>query len=173
MKVSAIQHGGGHERKLRSGTENVPGIVGLGKAIELGQERLPTDIPRIQAMRDRLIKGLLDNVDHAYLNGHPEKRLPNNAHFRFSFIEGEAIILNLDFMGIAASTGSACSSKSLKASHVLRGIGLRQVEAHGSVRRTLGRENTEEEVDRVLEAVPAVVEKLRKMSPLGHGTDKE
>ncbi len=173
VKMAAIQHGGGHERKLRSGTENVPYVVGLGEAMELGQGWLRTDIPKIKAMRDRLISGIFDNIDNAHLNGHPEERLPHNAHFRFSFIEGEAIILNLDFMGIAAATGSACSSKSLKASHVLLAIGLKPEDAHGSLRLTLGRGNTDEEVDRVLEAVPAVVEKLRKMSPLGHGNDKE
>ncbi len=167
VMIAPTQHGGGHERKLRSGTENVPGIVGLGKAMELGVERLPTDIPRIERMRDRLIKGILDDVEDTYLNGHPERRLPHNAHLRFAHIEGEAIILNLDFMGIAASTGSACTSKSLKASHILLAIGLKPEEAHGSLRLTLGRENTDQDVDAVLDAVPKVVDKLRKMSPLG------
>ena len=167
VRIAPTQHGGGHERKLRSGTENVPGIVGLGKAMELGVERLPTDIPRIERMRDRLIKGILDDVEDTYLNGHPERRLPHNAHLRFAHIEGEAIILNLDFMGIAASTGSACTSKSLKASHILLAIGLKPEEAHGSLRLTLGRENTDQDVDAVLDAVPKVVDKLRKMSPLG------
>jgi cysteine desulfurase len=167
VRLTPLLHGGGHERKLRSGTENIPGLVGLAKAIELGIQRMPADMPRVRGMRDRLISDIMANIDNAYLNGHPEKRLPHNAHFRFSFIEGEAIILNLDYMGIAAATGSACSTRTLKASHVLLAIGLRPEEAHGSLRLTLGRINTDEDVDRVLETVPAVVEKLRKMSPLG------
>lgn len=166
VKLAPIQHGGGHENRMRSGTENLPGIVGLGKALELGVERLPTDIPRLQGMRDRLIDNLLAIPD-THLNGHRTKRLPHNVNVRFSHIEGEGLILNLDFMGIAASTGSACSSKSLKASHVLLAIGLKHEEAHGSLRLTLGRDSTDEDVDKVLEVLPAVVEKLRKMSPLG------
>lgn len=168
VRLKPICYGGGHERGLRSGTENVPGIIGLARALELGMERMPTEMPRIQKMRDRLIKNILDGIDDSFLNGHAEKRLPHNAHFRFSFIEGEAILLNLDYMGVGAATGSACSSKSLKASHVLLAIGLKPEEAHGSLRLTLGRRNTDEEVDKVLEIVPQVVEKLRKMSPLGH-----
>jgi cysteine desulfurase len=173
VKMTPVQHGGGHERGQRSGTENVSGIIGLAKAMQLADQRLPTDIPRIQALRDRLIKEVLSGIDNSYLNGHPEKRLANNAHFRFSFIEGEAIILNLDFMGISASTGSACSSKSLKASHVLLAIGLKPEEAHGSLRLTLGRNNTAEEVSQVIDSIKSVVEKLRKMSPLGAKPGKE
>jgi len=165
VKLSPTAHGGGHENRMRSGTENVAGMVGLGKAVELGVQRMDENL-RIQGLRDRLISGILEDMDHTYLNGHPEKRLPNNAHFRFSFIEGEAIILNLDYLGLAASTGSACSSKSLKASHILLAIGLKPEEAHGSLRLTLGRCNTDEEVDRVLDILPEVVGKLRKMSPL-------
>lgn len=173
VKLAPVQHGGGHEKGQRSGTENVSGIIGLAKAMQLADERLPTDIPRIQALRDRLIKEVLSGIDNSYLNGHPEKRLANNAHFSFSFIEGEAIILNLDFMGISASTGSACSSKSLKASHVLLAIGLKPEEAHGSLRLTLGRNNTAEEVSQVIDSIKSVVEKLRKMSPLGAKPGKE
>jgi cysteine desulfurase len=169
VKLTALMHGGGHERQLRSGTENVPGIVGLGKAVELGIGRMGASIPRIKALRDRLMDGVLGTVGDAFLNGHPEKRLPHNAHFRFSYIEGEAIILNLDFLGIAAATGSACTSSSLKASHVLLAIGLKPEQAHGSLRLTLGQGNTDEDVDYVLEKVPQVVEKLRSMSPLGKG----
>ncbi len=169
LKIKPIQHGGGHENKLRSGTENVPGVIGLGKAMEMGKAGLTTEIPRVKAMRDRLLKGLLESQEETYLNGHPEKRLPHNAHVRFSYIEGEALLLNLDMMGIAAATGSACSSKSLKASHVLLAIGLTPEQAHGSLRLTLGKNNTDEEIDRVLEAVPTIVKKLRAMSPLGHG----
>jgi cysteine desulfurase len=172
LKLAPFQHGGGHEKNLRSGTENVAGIIGLGKAMEMGKAGLKTDIPRVKAMRDKLIKGMLAELEDSYLNGHPEKRLPHNAHFRFSYIEGEALLLNLDMMGIIAATGSACSSKSLKASHVLLAIGLTPEQAHGSLRLTLGKDNTDEEVDRVLEAVPKVVRKLRAMSPLGHGGGK-
>jgi cysteine desulfurase len=172
LKLAPIHHGGGHERNIRSGTENVAGIIGLGKAMEMGKAGLATDIPRIKAMRDRLVKGILADLEEAYLNGHPEKRLPHNAHFRFSYIEGEALLLNLDMMGIIGSTGSACSSKSLKASHVLLAIGLTPEQAHGSLRLTLGKGNTDDEIDRVLETVPKVVRKLRAMSPLGHGGGK-
>jgi len=172
LKLAPAIHGGGHEKNLRSGTENVSGVIGLGKAMEIGKARLNTDIPRIKAMRDRLVKGILAELEDSYLNGHPEKRLPHNAHFRFSFIEGEALMLNLDMMDIIAATGSACSSKSLKASHVLLAIGLTPEQAHGSLRLTLGKGNTDEEIDRVLEAVPMVVRKLRAMSPLGHGGGK-
>jgi len=168
LKLAPVQHGGGHERNLRSGTENVAGAIGLGKAMEIGKAGLGTDIPRVRAMRDKLIKGMLAEVEESYLNGHPEKRLPHNAHFRFSYIEGEALLLNLDMMGIIASTGSACSSKSLKASHVLLAIGLTPEQAHGSLRLTLGKGNTDEDIDTALEAVPKVVKKLRAMSPLGH-----
>ncbi len=157
-------HGGGHERNFRSGTENVPGIVGLGKAAELAGERLP-ESDRIRKLRDSLIKGVLEIKD-SYLNGHPEKRLPDNANFRFSFIEGESMILNLDMKGVAASTGSACSSKSLEPSHVLLAIGLKPEESHGSLRFSLGRGNTQEDVDYVVSALPEIVNKLRMISPL-------
>lgn len=172
LKLAPVQHGGGHEKNLRSGTENVAGAIGLGKAMEIGKTGLTTEIPRVKAMKDRLVKGMLAELEDTYLNGHPEKRLPHNAHFRFSYIEGEALLLNLDMMGIIAATGSACSSKSLKASHVLLAIGLTPEQAHGSLRLTLGKDNTDEEVDRVLESVPKVVRKLRAMSPLGHGGGK-
>jgi len=161
-----LAHGGGHERGLRSGTENVAGIVGLGKAAELAKSRFDSDTARLIGMRDRLIKGALEAVEESYLNGHPTRRLPNNAHLRFTGVEGESLVLMLDGEGIAASTGSACSSKKLEPSHVLMAIGLNEVEAHGSLRLTLGRENTEEEISYVLEKVPAVVARLREMSPI-------
>jgi len=157
-------HGGGHERNIRSSTENVPGIVGFGKACELARERLPRE-SNLAALRDSLIRGVLEIKD-SYLNGHPTKRLPNNANFRFSYIEGESMILNLDMKGVAASTGSACSSTSLEPSHVLMSIGLRPEEAHGSLRLTLGRENTQEDVDYVISVLPDIVNKLRMISPL-------
>ncbi len=157
-------HGGGHERNLRSSTENVPGIIGFGKACELAKERLPEEA-KIADIRDRLIKGILEIKD-SYLNGHPTKRLPNNANFRFSYIEGESMILNLDMKGVSASTGSACSSTSLEPSHVLLAIGLKPEEAHGSLRLTLGRGNTQEDVDYVVSVLPEIVNKLRMISPL-------
>ncbi len=157
-------HGGGHERNLRSSTENVPGIVGFGKACELAKQRLPDEM-KIADLRDRLIKGILEIKD-SYLNGHPTKRLPGNANFRFSYIEGESMILNMDMKGVSASTGSACSSTSLEPSHVLLAIGLKPEEAHGSLRLTLGRGNTQEDVDYVISVLPEIVNKLRMISPL-------
>ena len=157
-------HGGGHERNIRSSTENVPGIVGFGKACELAMKQLPEEA-KLSALRDSLITGVL-KIKDSYLNGHPTKRLPNNANFRFSYIEGESLILNLDMKGVAASTGSACSSTSLEPSHVLMAIGLRPEEAHGSLRLTLGRENTQEDIDFVISVLPDIVNKLRMISPL-------
>ncbi len=157
-------HGGGHERNLRSSTENVPGIAGFGKACELAKEHLP-DEEKIAVLRDRLIRGILEIKD-SYLNGHTTKRLPNNANFRFSYIEGESMVLNLDMKGIYASTGSACSSTSLEPSHVLMAIGLKPEDAHGSLRLTLGRDNTQDDVDYVVSVLPEIVNKLRMISPL-------
>ncbi|MEM2901007.1 MAG: aminotransferase class V-fold PLP-dependent enzyme, partial [Thermoplasmata archaeon] len=128
VELQPLLHGGGHEHGIRSGTENVPGIVGLGKACELAHARMDEDNAKLIKMRDALIKGVLEQVTDSHLNGHPTKRLPNNAHFRFDFIEGEGLILNLDMLGIAASTGSACSQKALKPSHVLTAIGLKHEE---------------------------------------------
>ncbi|MDI6708357.1 MAG: cysteine desulfurase NifS [Candidatus Thermoplasmatota archaeon] len=166
VQVEPLIHGGGHERGLRSSTENIAGIVGLGKAAELAQQRIESDAAYMTKLRDKLIKNITENIEESYLNGHPTKRLPNNAHFRFTGIEGESLVLSLDEKGIASSTGSACSSKKLEPSHVLLAIGLNEVEAHGSLRLTLGRENTEEEIDYVLGVLPEVVERLRKISPL-------
>ncbi|MCX9010511.1 MAG: cysteine desulfurase NifS [Candidatus Methanoperedens sp.] len=162
--VEPLLHGGGHERNIRSSTENVPGIVGFGKAAGLAKERLPQEA-KLATLRDSLIRGALE-IKESYLNGHPTKRLPNNANFRFSYIEGESMILNLDMKGVAASTGSACSSTSLEPSHVLMAIGLRPEEAHGSLRLTLGIENTQEDVDYVVSILPEIVNKLRMISPL-------
>jgi cysteine desulfurase len=166
-KGTAIEpqmHGGGHERNIRSSTENVPGIVGFGKACELAKVHLP-DEANLAALRDSLIKGVL-MIKESYLNGHPTKRLPGNANFRFSYIEGESMILNLDMKGVAASTGSACSSTSLEPSHVLLAIGLIPEESHGSLRFSLGRENTQEDIDHVISILPDIVNKLRMISPL-------
>jgi cysteine desulfurase len=162
--LEPLLHGGGHERDIRSGTENVPGIVGFGKTAQLAKERLP-EAAKITRLRDSLIKGVLEIKD-SYLNGHPEKRLPDNANFRFSFIEGESMILNLDMKGVAASTGSACSSKSLEPSHVLLATGLKHEEAHGSLRFTIGRGNTPDDVDYIISVLPEIVNKLRMISPL-------
>jgi len=164
-KIDAIIHGGGHERGLRSSTENIPSIVGLAKACSLAKERMEEDVKKMKRLRDMLIEGVLE-IEESYLNGHPEKRLPNNAHFYFRGIEGESLVLMLDDAGIAASTGSACSSKKLTASHVLLAIGLKPEDAHGSLRLTLGRENTEEEITYVLETLPKIVKKLREISPM-------
>lgn len=166
IKLKTIQTGGGHEKGLRSGTENAPGIVGLGEACKLAKERMDSDFSNMVRLRDKLIKGVTGNIEESFLNGHPVKRLPNNAHFRFTAIEGESLILSLDQKGIAASTGSACSSKKLRPSHVLLAIGLSPVEAHGSLRLTLGRENTEEEINYTIDVLPEVVERLREISPL-------
>ncbi|MCX9014796.1 MAG: cysteine desulfurase NifS [Candidatus Methanoperedens sp.] len=162
--LEPMLHGGGHERNIRPGTENVPGIVGFGKAAELAREHLPEE-EKLAELRDSLIRGILE-IEDSYLNGHPKERLPNNANFRFSFIEGESMVLTLDMNGIAASTGSACSSTSLEPSHVLMALGLKPEEAHGSLRLTLGTGNTQEDVDYVVSVLPGIVGKLRMMSPL-------
>ncbi len=165
VKLQTITHGGGHEKGLRSSTYNTPGIVGLGKACELGKSRLKKDMTHLKNLRDSLTKKTL-TIEESYLNGHPEKRLVNNTHFRFTAIEGESLNLRLDAKGIAAATGSACSSKKLEASHVLLAIGLKPEEAHGSLRLTLGRMNTKEDVEYVNSVLPEVVGTLRNMSPL-------
>lgn len=164
-KIEPIIQGGGQERGLRSSTENVPGIVGLGKAAEIAMRDLEPTCARMKSLRDMMIKKVPELVPRAYLNGHKTKRLVNNAHFRFDFIEGEGLILQLDMKGISASTGSACSTGSLEPSHVLLALGLTHEQAHGSLRATLGRENTEEEVDYLLEVLPGIVSKLREISP--------
>jgi cysteine desulfurase len=166
IRLEPLIHGGGQERGLRSGTENLPGIVGFGKAAEIAKEEMPTESERLKKLRDKLIKGLLDPIPHSFLNGHPTKRLPNNAAVRYSFIEGESILLDLDMKGVAASSGSACTAKTLEPSHVLRAIGLKHEEAHGSLLLTLGKQNTEEEVDYVIRIMPEIVKRLREMSPL-------
>jgi cysteine desulfurase len=155
--------GGFQEFDLRPGVENIPGAVGFAKAVELAT---PSETARLQAMRDRLIERLLE-IPHTQLNGHPVHRLPHNANISFRFVEGESLLLHLDMRGFAVSTGSACFSRSLEASHVILGIGGNHERAHGSVRFTFGRYNTDEDVDAVVEAVTEVVTELRKISPLG------
>ena len=165
-KLVSLMHGGEQEKRRRAGTENVPAIVGLGKAMELAGQEMDKEIERLAGLRDKLIKGLMERIDHIRLNGHPKKRLPNNVNVSADFVEGESMLLNLDLEGVCASTGSACSSASLEPSHVLLALGLSPEQAHGSLRFTLGRENTEADVERVLEVLPAIVAKLRAMSPL-------
>jgi len=165
-RIQPVTQGGGQERGLRSGTENIPGIVGMGKAAEIAQEEMVAEGRRLSKLRDKLVKGVLDKIERSYLNGHPTKRLPNNANLRFSYIEGESLILGLDMLGIQVSSGSACTSKTLEPSHVLLAIGLAHEEAHGSLVFTIGKQNSEEDVDYVLGVLPGVVRRLRAMSPL-------
>ena len=165
-KLVSFMHGGGQENGRRAGTENVPGIVGFGKAAELAGQEIKEEEARLTALRDKLSAGILKQIDHTHLNGHPVKRLPNNVNISVEFVEGESMCLNLDMAGICASTGSACSSESLEPSHVLLAMGVEPVKAHGSLRFTLGKWTTEEEIDRVLEVLPRIVSKLRKISPL-------
>jgi cysteine desulfurase len=165
-KIQPIIQGGGQERGLRSGTENIPGIVGMGKAAEIAKMEMKSESKRLAQVRDKLIKDVLGKIEYSFLNGHPIKRLPNNANLRFSYIEGESLILSLDMLGIQVSSGSACTSKTLEASHVLLAMGLVHEEAHGSLVFTLGKQNSEEDVDYVVEVLPNVVKRLRALSPL-------
>ena len=165
IKLQPTAHGGGHEKGLRSSTLNTPGIVGIGKACEIGKKRMKKDTFHMKNLRDKLIKNVLE-IEESYLNGHREKRLVNNAHFRFTAVEGESLNLMLDKKGIAAATGSACSSKKLQASHVLLAIGVNPKEAYGSIRFTLGKYSSKEEIEYVSDALPEIVKRLRKMSPL-------
>jgi cysteine desulfurase len=165
-KIQPIIQGGGQERGLRSGTENIPGIVGMGKAAEIAKREMEAEGKRLTALRDKLIEDALDKIDYSFLNGHPTERLPDNANLRFSYIEGESLILGLDMYGVQVSSGSACTSKTLEPSHVLLAIGLAHEEAHGSLVFTLGKQNSEEDVDYVLEVLPDVVKRLRALSPL-------
>jgi len=165
-RIVPFIHGGGQERNRRASTENVPGIVGFAKAVELAKEEMNQEAKKQTLLRDKLINGILEKIDNAYLNGHPIQRLPNNVNVSIEFVEGESMLLNLDMEGIAASSGSACTSGSLEASHVLLALGLSHELAHGSLRLTLGKYTQEEDIDYVLEVLPPIVEKLRAMSPL-------
>lgn len=166
IRIDVNQQGGAQEKARRGGTENVPGIVGMGKAITMAVENLQAHSERLTAMRDRLIDGILGSIPEVRLNGHRTQRLPNNVNVSIRYIEGEALLLSLDLAGIAASSGSACTSGSLDPSHVLLGIGLPHEIAHGSLRLTLGDFNTDADVDYVLNTLPGIVERLRAMSPL-------
>jgi cysteine desulfurase len=172
-KIDNLIHGGGQERRRRAGTENIAGIVGLGKAIELATADIEGHNKKIRALRDRLMSGILAKIPHSRLNGHPEKRLPGNINISFEFIEGESMLLWLDDEGICASTGSACTSGSLEPSHVLLATGLPVEISHGSLRLTLGNVNTDADVDFVLEVLPKVVSRLREMSPLYQKSGKD
>ncbi len=164
VNIEPILHGGGHEYKLRSGTENVAGIIGFAKAVELATKEMKKEGERQIKLRNKLIKEI-SKIKDSYLNGHPTFRLPNNINFWFKGVEGESLLLRLDEKGIAASTQSACSSSSLKPSHVLTAIGLSHEQSHGSLRLTLGKENTEQDINHVLEVLPQIINSLRKISP--------
>lgn len=170
VRVPALIIGGGQEKKRRAGTENVPGIVGMGRALELAVEHMEANAVRVGALRDKLMKGIPAAIPDVKLNGHPTKRLPNNVNFSIRYIEGESILLMLDINGIAASSGSACTSGSLDPSHVLLAMGLPHEVAHGSLRLTLSEFTTEQEIDYVLDLLPQIVQRLRDMSPLYHKT---
>ena len=165
-KLANLLHGGGQERGRRGSTENVASIVGLGKAVDIAKDVIPEEMQRSIALRDELTQGLIERIDDIHLNGHPTHRLPNNVNLSIHYVEGESMLLNLDLEGIAASTGSACSSGNLEPSHVLLALGLSHEQAHGSLRFTLGRETEKDDVMRVLDALPPIVSKLRAMSPL-------
>jgi len=166
VRVNPIIIGGGQEKGLRSGSENIPCIVGFGKAAEIMDREMDIEAKRFTVMRDKLIKNVLETIPKSYLNGHPTNRLPHNAHFRFDYIEGESLILSLKEHNIAAATGSACSSKTLEPSHTLISMGLLHEEAHGSLLVSLGRTTKESDIDKLIEELPGIVNRLRKMSPL-------
>ena len=166
VRVNPLIIGGGQERGMRSGSENIPGIVGFAKAAEILKEEMPKESENLKKLRDKLIKNVLETIPKSYLNGHPEKRLPHNAHFRFDYIEGESLILTLKEHNIAAATGSACSSKTLEASHTVIAMGLLHEESHGSLLVSLGRTTRESDIDKLIDVLPNEVKRLRKLSPL-------
>ena len=172
VTIDPLVHGGHHERNRRAGTENVPGIIGLGKAAEIAEAELSANEQKIRYLRDKLERGILERIPEVIVNGHPEDRLFNTLNCCLKYIEGESILINLDFEGICASSGSACTSGSLDPSHVLLAIGLSPEVAHGSLRLSLNKFNTEADVDKVLEILPMIAEKLRNMSPFW-GTKKD
>jgi cysteine desulfurase len=161
-----LLHGGGQEKGLRSGTENIPSIVAFGRAAEIAKQEMQTNVEKLTKLRDRLIEGLLKAVPYTFLNGHPTNRLPDNVSVRYSFIEGESILLSLEINGVSVSSGSACASKTLEPSHVLLATGLKHEEAHGSIMFSLGRDNSLEDVDYVIGLMPGIIKRLRTMSPL-------
>ncbi len=164
--IQPVILGGGQELGLRSGSENVSGIVGMGIAAEIAADELTANIQHLTRLRNRLINEVIKKMEHTYLNGHPTRRLPNNANIRFSFVEGEAITLHLSFQGFLVATSSACTSRTLEPSHVLLSMGVDEAEAHGALQLTLGRDNTETHIDRFTEVIPQIIKRLRDMSPL-------
>ena len=166
LRLRPVIIGGGQEQGLRSGTENTPGIVGFGKAAELAKQELPTEAKRLTGLRDHLIKGITSTIPETYLNGHTTNRTPNNANVRFSYIEGEALILSLDDVGLQVNTGSACAAKTLEPSACLLATGLKPEDAHGSLVFTLGKANNKEQIDYVIQQLPAIVKRLRSMSSI-------
>jgi len=166
LRIEPLLHGGGQEKGLRSGTENIPGIVGFGKAVEISKQEMQTNIIKLTKLRDRLIEGLVNSLPYTYLNGHPTNRLPDNVSVRYSFVEGESILLSLDVDGVLVSSGSACASKTLEPSHVLLATGLKHEEAHGSIMFTLSRESCTEDIEYVIGLMPNIINRLRDMSPL-------
>ncbi|HSL96689.1 MAG TPA: cysteine desulfurase family protein [Thermoleophilia bacterium] len=166
VQVAPVLVGGGQERGLRSGSEDLAAIAGMAAAADIMVAEMPAEVARIRAIRDRLVERVLAEIPDAHLNGHPEQRLPNNAHFRFDGVEGEAMVLSLRDAGVAAATGSACSSKTLEPSHTLISCGLLHEEAHGSLEFTFGRFSREDDVERIMAALPPVIERLRALSPL-------
>lgn len=168
-RLVPIIHGGHQERNRRGGTENVAGIVAMGKAAEIAMRDMEKETAHLKMLTERLEKGMAEKVPHIKVNGHPDRRLPNTSNISFEFVEGESLLLNLDMKGIAASSGSACTSGSLEPSHVLVSMGLSHELSHGSVRFSLGKSNTAEEIDYLLEIMPPIVERMRSMSPLYAG----
>ena len=166
VRIDPLIHGGGQERGLRSGSENIPGIVGFGKAAQISKKEMKSDNNRLIKIRDNLIQGLISSIPFTFLNGHPTRRLPDNVSVRFSFIEGESILLSLAMYGVFASSGSACTAKTLQPSHTLLAMGLKHEEAHGSLMITLGRQNTQKDADYIKDILPNIIERLRNMSPL-------
>ena len=165
VRIEPILHGGGQERGFRSSTVNIPGIVGFAKACQIAKREMKKEALKQIKLRDKLIKGVLGRIEDSHLNGHPSKRLPNNANFWFDFVEGESIIFQLDLKGIAVSTGSACSSIKLEPSHILTALGLKPAQAHGSLRLSLGRWTKKSEIDYVLKVLPGIIKNLRDISP--------
>jgi len=164
-KIEPLLHGGGHEKGLRSSTVNVAAVVGFATSARICKNEMKKEAERETKLRDKLIKGVLEKIEDSHLNGHPKRRLPNNTNFWFSFVEGESLVIQLDLSGVAASTGSACSSAKLEPSHVLLAIGLKPYEAHGSLRLTLGRWTKARDIDYVMEVLPKIIKRLRKISP--------
>ncbi|MBU3895996.1 cysteine desulfurase [Patescibacteria group bacterium] len=172
LAIEPLLHGGGQEQGLRSSTINLPAIAGFAKACQIAKEEMQEESARLRKLRDRLAKGVL-RIKGSYLNGHPKDRLANNAHFRFDFIEGESLVVQLDLAGIACSTGSACSSIKLEPSHVLLALGLKPEQAHGSLRVSLGKETTEKDIDYFLLVLPKIINQLRLISPFKWNTQKK